>query len=181
MLKFDNHLCSQAYEHCQTIHPVAKPLRGYTNKGSAGAFGHSLRLIQLSPNSSTSKIIYWNLKNHLAVASPAGNSVAMSSDGKIQISVVAYNGGDDIVSVNATIGGETIALQASGWMAWTGQANAADSGICKVVATTKCGKVLENEVEFKADASSLKWAAALPVKRPWRNRSRQWASLYRAF
>ena len=155
-----------AHKHMNIVKNFASGRKAYSvatpNKGSAGAFGHSLRLIRLSPNSSTSKIIYWNLKNHLAVASPAGNSVAMSSDGKIQISVVAYNGGDDIVSVNATIGGETIALQASGWMAWTGQANAADSGICKVVATTKCGKVLEDEVEFKADASTLKWAAALP-------------------
>jgi outer membrane protein assembly factor BamB len=145
------------YASGRKAYSVATP-----NKGGSGGFGHSLRLIQLSPNSSTSKIIYWNLKNHLAIASPAGHSVAISADGKMQISVAAYNGGDDIVSVMATIGDETISLQASGWMAWTGQANAVESGICKVVARAKSGKVIEQQVEFKADTSTLKWTAALP-------------------
>jgi len=113
-----------AHKHINVVKKYPSGRRAFSvatpNKGGAGCFGHSIRTIRLDSMGGTSKIIYWDLKSHMAITAPSPDMVEVDEAGRLHVSVAAYGSTDEFVSVTATIGGKTLELQPSGCMAWSG-------------------------------------------------------------
>ena len=140
------------------------------NKGGAGCFAPCFRLTELQASGGYSRIVYWDVQQLLEVTAPNGTCVALNSSGRLEVSVVAYNGTDEIDHVCVRCGDDTAELIPCGDMAWGGELEAAkltagQSYDCTVEATTHSGRSLTKQVRFTMPSatapSPLRWVKHL--------------------
>ncbi|MBO7742022.1 MAG: PQQ-binding-like beta-propeller repeat protein, partial [Victivallales bacterium] len=156
------------HKHMNIVKKYASGRKAYStatpNKGGQGCFGHCIRVIRMNSFGGESDIIYWNLEKHLEITSPNGGMVEIDQDGRLKISVAAYNGVDEVTAVTAKIANREIALKQDGFMGWSGSLcndlPAGEELTIEVTAECASGEKLTADAKFTAYAGQdIIWSA----------------------
>ncbi len=143
---------------------------GTPNKGGIDHSPTCFRAVTVKDGQFDSSLIWNGLNNHLNITVP-GENMFPAAQQELPVSVVAYHSGAPVTAVNATLNGNSIALQSKNGLTWNGSLPApADTNgktfQLKVVAARADGQAFE---ETKSFVWSMPEPAATPVAGEWNN------------
>ena len=138
------------------------------NKGGAGCFAPSFRVLRIDrkTDKAESKLFFTHALRHISLITPS-DSISCNKDGKLLITADAYDGGDEIVSVQASSPDRAaVILKRTGDASWSATADWRIEGDCRITLTAKTldGKEFSRDFNVAAPKDNrLAWLAQLPA------------------